>query len=315
MSILLANFGKKPYLSGLFPLNKIPITMHLENSGGPLAHPGHELNRAWWDEVTPVHAGSEFYDVDGFLKGKSALDRLELDWLGDVAGKRVLHLQCHFGKSTIEIARRGAAKVVGVDFSPVAIKTARELAVQAGVADRVSFIECDVLKLDQVFEPLGASAADAAASKFDVVFTSYGVITWLSDLHRWGAVIAQLLAPSGKFVIVEVHPSVMMFEWENSRIERKYGYFHCEAGLTLPPMPDYADRNYTPVSQTREWQWSLADVFRVLTKAGLRVTQFEEYPTCCFAPFQNMIECGDDMYRLPDGEPDMPMTFAMEAKF
>lgn len=278
--------------------------MHLENTGGPLAHPGHEMNRAWWDEVTPVHAGSEFYDVDGFLKGKTALDRLELDWLGDVAGKRVLHLQCHFGKSTIEIARRGAVQVVGVDFSPVAIKTARELADKTGLADRVTFIECDVLKLDSVLN-----------EKFDIVFTSYGVINWLSNLHRWAETVAKMLAPSGKFVIVECHPSMMMFEWENGKIERKFGYFHCEAGISLPPMPDYADRNYTPVSKTREWQWSLADMFRVLTKAGLRVTQFEEYPTCCFAPFQNMIACGDDMYRLPDGEPDMPMTFAMEAKF
>ncbi len=284
--------------------------MHLENTGGPLAHPGHEMNRAWWDEVTPVHAGSEFYDVDGFLKGKTALDRLELDWLGDVAGKRVLHLQCHFGKSTIDIARRGAAQVVGVDFSPVAIKTARDLADKAGVTDRVSFVECDVLRLDQVFEK-----QNALDKGFDIVFTSYGVIYWLSNLHRWGEIIAKMLAPNGKFVIVEVHPSVMMFEWENGRIERKFGYFHCEEGLTMPPMPDYADRNFTPVSETREWQWSLADVFRVLTKAGLRVTQFEEYPTCCFAPFQNMIECGDDMYRLPDDEPSMPMTFAMEARF
>ncbi|MBL0062253.1 MAG: methyltransferase domain-containing protein [bacterium] len=278
--------------------------MHLENTGGPLAHPGHELNRIWWDEVTPVHAGSEFYDMDGFLKGKTALDRLELDWLGDVAGKRVLHLQCHFGKSTIDIARRGAAQVVGVDFSPVAIKTARDLAVKTGVADRVSFIESDVLKLDSVL-----------SEKFDIVFTSYGVLTWLSNLHRWAEIVAKMLSSNGKFVIVECHPTMMMFEWKNGKIEHKFGYFHCEEGIVIPPMPDYADRNYTPVNETREWQWSLADVFRVLTKAGLRVTQFEEYPTCCFAPFQNMIECGDDLYRLPDGEPSMPMTFAMEARF
>ncbi len=289
---------------------------HLQDGADALFHPGHSQNRAWWDEVTPVHAQSAFYDVAGFLAGKPALDRLELDWLGDVAGKRVLHLQCHFGKSTIDLARRGAAQVVGVDFSPVAIEIARKLAEQAGVADRVSFIECDVLKLDPSTFSQGASGAAAAAGNrgFDIVFTSYGVITWLSNLHRWGEVIAKLLAANGRFVIVEIHPTMMMFDWENGKIERKFGYFHCEEGVVLPPMPDYADRDYTPVSATREWQWSLADVFRVLTRAGLRVTQFEEYPTCCFAPFQNMVECGDDLYRLPDGEPEMPMTFAMEAR-
>lgn len=266
-------------------------------------HSGHALNRRWWDEVTPVHARSAFYDTEGFLAGRSALDRLETDWLGKVAGQRVLHLQCHFGKSTIEIARRGAARVVGLDFSPVAIQTARELAERAGLADRVEFVEADVLTADRVL-----------SEQFDVIFTSYGVITWLSDLHRWGRVISKLLAPQGRFVIVEIHPALMMFDWENGRLERKYGYFHCEKGLSLPPMPDYADRSYTPQSETLEWQWSLADVFRTLTRAGLRVTQFEEYPLCCFQPFPHMIESGE-MFRLPDGEPSLPMTFAMEATF
>lgn len=273
----------------------------MQNRTEPV-HDGHTLNRAWWDEVTPVHARSEFYDVSGFLAGKPALDRLELEWLGDVAGKRILHLQCHFGKSTIELARRGAAKVVGVDFSPVALETAHDLALKAGVSERVEFIETDVLALDSVLhEP------------FDIVFTSYGVINWLSDLNRWGKVIAKMLAPQGKFVIVEVHPVLMLFDWENGKIERKFGYFHCEAGLSQPPMPDYADRSYTPVSETREWQWTIADVYRALTRAGLKVKQFDEYPTCCFMPFPHMVESGRDMYRLPDGEPEIPLTFAMEA--
>lgn len=277
---------------------------HLEHDPqGLLAHPGHVLNREWWDEVTPVHAASEFYDVDGFLAGKSALDRLELDWLGNVAGKRVLHLQCHFGKSTIEIARRGAAEVVGVDFSPVAIQTARELTEKAGLADRVRFIECDVLKLDAVLQ-----------EKFDLVFTSYGVIFWLSELHRWGQVIANMLLQGGRFVIVECHPVMMMFEDVNGKIERKFNYFHCEEGIVMPPMPDYADRSYVPVNETREWQWTLADVYRSLTRAGLVVKQFEEYPTCCFKPFANMVECGQDLYRLPNGEFEIPLTFAMEAE-
>lgn len=265
-------------------------------------HPGHALNRAWWDEVTPVHAKSEFYDVPGFLGGEPALDRLELEWLGDVAELRILHLQCHFGKSTIEMARRGAAKVVGVDFSPVALATARDLAVKAGVSERVEFIETDVLALDSILH-----------EQFDIVFTSYGVINWLSDLNRWGKVISKMLAPHGKFVIVEVHPALMMFEWENEKIERKFGYFHSEEGLSLPPMPDYADRSYTPISTTREWQWTIADVMRALTRAGLKVQQFEEYPTCCFMPFPHMVESGKDMYRLPDGEPEIPLTFVLEA--
>lgn len=281
---------------------KMTIDNHLASSAGGKTHPAHLLNRTWWDEVTPIHAASDFYDVPGFLNGKPALDRLELDWLGDVAGKRVLHLQCHFGKSTIEIARRDAAQVVGLDFSSVAIATARELAAKAGVAERVQFVECDVLLADRVLD-----------EKFDVIFTSYGVINWLSDLYVWAGVIAKLLAPHGRFVIVEIHPALMMFDWENGKLERKFGYFHCEEGVAMPPMPDYADQSYIPQAPTREWQWSLADVFRALTRAGLLVEQFEEYPTCCFKPYPHMVEAGPDMFRLPESEPELPMTFALDA--
>ncbi|MBK6766791.1 MAG: hypothetical protein IPG71_10880 [bacterium] len=126
--------------------------------------------------------------------------------------------------------------------------------------------------------------------------------------------IAKLLAPQGRFVILEIHPALMMFDWENESLTRKYGYFHCEEGLALPPTPDYADRSYTPKAETREWQWTLADVFRSLTRAGLRVKQFEEYALCCFQPCPHMIPSGD-MFRLPDGEPEIPLTFAMEATF
>jgi len=275
------------------------------------AHLGHSLNRTWWDEVTPVHARSEMYDTAGFLAGRCALDRLELDWLGDVAGKRVLHLQCHFGQSTLEIARRGAAEVVGVDFSSVAVATARNLAAQMGLSDRAHFVESDVLLLDDSFPP--AECGGIKGGRYDIIFTSYGVITWLSDLNRWGEVIGKFLAPQGKFVIVELHPSLMMFDWENGKLERKYGYFHCPNGIAMPPAPDYADNSYVPKSPTLEWQWSLADVFRALHSAGLTVRQFEEYPLLCFKPYPILIEAGPGLYRLPDGEPEIPMTFALEA--
>ncbi|MCC6477450.1 class I SAM-dependent methyltransferase [bacterium] len=270
--------------------------------GGGEVFPEHEPNLKWWDEVTPVHVASRMYDVPAFLEGKTALDRLELEWLGDVRGKSVLHLQCHFGKSTIEIARQGAAKVVGVDFSPVAIKEARKLAELSGVADRVEFIESDVLKLNEVH-----------VEKHDIVFTSWGVITWLSDLNRWGEVISKLLKPDGRFVIVEIHPVFMMYELEEGNIARKFGYFHCEEGVELPPAPDYADKSYVTVNATHEWQWSLADVFRALMNHNLRITKFEEYPLCCFDPFGIMVPSGEHLYMLPPGEPEIPMSFAVEA--
>ena len=32
-----------------------------------------ELNRELWDEITPIHAKADFYDVEGFKAGKTSL--------------------------------------------------------------------------------------------------------------------------------------------------------------------------------------------------------------------------------------------------
>ena len=60
-----------------------------------------------------MHLKSDFYDVEGFLKGESSLNDIELGLLGDIKGKSILHLQCHFGQDTISLGRLGA-NVTGV---------------------------------------------------------------------------------------------------------------------------------------------------------------------------------------------------------
>src|SRR6476661_801270 len=129
-----------------------------------------EENRLLWDELVPVHAASDFYDLAAFREGGSTLRPIEIRELGDVNGKRLLHLQCHFGMDSISWARRGA-NVVGVDFSPAAINLASELAREERVA--AEFICSDLYDLP-----------DKLDGRFDVVFTSYGVLTWLPDLDR-----------------------------------------------------------------------------------------------------------------------------------
>ena len=88
-------------------------------------------NQRLWDAWTKVHAEGEFYDVAGFRKGGSRLRPYEIAALGDVTGKTLLHLQCHFGLDTLSWPRLGA-KVTGVDFSPASIALARELAADVG---------------------------------------------------------------------------------------------------------------------------------------------------------------------------------------
>ena len=162
-----------------------------------------DINRRSWNDRTEIHIKSDFYDVDGFLKGKNSLKNIELNILGDLSNTSVLHLQCHFGQDSISLSRLGA-EVVGVDLSDVAIAKARELAKQAH--STASFICSDVYDLPNHLD-----------RQFDIVFTSYGTIGWLPDLDRWAKVISKFLKPGGRFIFVEFHPVVWMYD---SRFEK-----------------------------------------------------------------------------------------------
>ncbi|RYE50500.1 MAG: class I SAM-dependent methyltransferase [Sphingobacteriales bacterium] len=156
------------------------------------------VNKQSWNNRTASHLKSEFYNVEGFLAGKSSLNSIELDLLGDVSGKSILHLQCHFGQDTISLARLGA-KVTGVDLSDKAIDAARDLAEKCGFA--VNFICCDVYDLP-----------DNLNEQFDMVFTSYGVIGWLPDLDKWAKIISRFMKPGGSLIFAEFHPVLWMFD-------------------------------------------------------------------------------------------------------
>ena len=100
-----------------------------------------DLNREFWDERVPIHTASDFYDVEGFKGGREPLQSFELEDLGDVSGRSLVHLQCHFGLDTLSLARHGA-RVTGLDFSGSAIKAARKLAAEIGV--EADFVCADV---------------------------------------------------------------------------------------------------------------------------------------------------------------------------
>ena len=167
-----------------------------------------EINRQSWNNKVDIHLNSEFYDQQGFLAGNSSLNEIELSLLGDLNGKSALHLQCHFGQDTISLTRLGA-KATGVDLSDKAIDTARKIAIETH--SNASFICCDIYDLP-----------DHLNEQFDLVFTSYGTIGWLPDLNKWATVIAQFLKPQGKFVFVEFHPVVWMFDDDFQQIINNY---------------------------------------------------------------------------------------------
>ncbi|HEX3453008.1 MAG TPA: methyltransferase domain-containing protein [Gaiellaceae bacterium] len=257
-----------------------------------------ETNRALWDELTAVHAASAFYDLDGFKAGRSTIRPLERAEVGDVSGKRLLHLQCHFGMDTLSWARLGA-QVVGVDFSAKAITLARSLSAELGIP--AEFVCSDVYEL-----------SDNLEGQFDVVFTSHGVLLWLPDLKRWAQVIDHFLAPGGLFYIAESHPVLNAVSEREGELVLDAGHFRACA-CTYVSDGSYADREAVLVNKTsHEWQHPLAEVVTALADVGLRIEFLHEYPFSVSKRLPSMQQ-GDDCYwRLPDSDA-LPLLFTIRA--
>jgi 2-polyprenyl-3-methyl-5-hydroxy-6-metoxy-1,4-benzoquinol methylase len=213
-------------------------------------------NQRLWDELAPLHAASEYYDVDSFLEGKDTLTEVEVAEVGDVRGKRLLHLMCHFGLDTLSWARRGA-NVTGVDFSESAIAIARDLAQRTGLD--ATFHCGDVLR-----------AADELDDTFDVVFLSRGVIMWLTDLNALATTCAQLLRPRGTFYLYEIHPLVTTGQGS---------YFHSRDPAVVVKDGSYAVSDPGMAHQeSHEWQHPIGDVVSALLGAGIRLEFLHEFP-------------------------------------
>jgi SAM-dependent methyltransferase len=264
-----------------------------------------DLNRDRWDEATDIHARGNIYGLEDFKAGRCKLHRIELEELGDVSGKTLLHLQCHFGLDTLSWARRGAI-VTGVDFSPKAIALARSLAAETGIDAR--FVESDVYALPA-----------ALSGRFDIVFSSYGVLCWLPDLKRWGEIVARYLEPGGTFYIVEGHPFARIFPMDEdikdgSRELRPYfPYFHEPAGTLWEPDADYADPSTRYTVPEHTWQHSMADIVNALVTAGLRIDFLHEFPCCAWkiVAFAEPVEPG--YWGLPARFPPLPLMFSLKA--
>ncbi len=261
------------------------------------------INRDWWDEVTPVHEASAFYDVAGFLDGRNTLGTVERQAVGDVAGRKLLHLQCHFGLDTLSWARLGA-DVVGVDFSPAALATAQRLTTQCSLESRARFIEADV-----------TTAGRLAGAPFDIVFTSLGVLVWISDLDGWAATIDANLADDGFFYILESHPLSMVFDESSPVPVVRYDYFQGTVPIQEPAgSPDYADPTYLIRSQARSFTWSLSDIFAALESRGLRVHEVREYPFGAWPQFPDMKEGEDGYWHRSADVPPLPLLLGFKAR-
>jgi ubiquinone/menaquinone biosynthesis C-methylase UbiE len=227
-----------------------------------------QINKTSWNAKVDTHLQSDFYFVDEFLRGRTSLNSIELELLGDIKGKSILHLQCHFGQDSISLSRMGA-QVTGIDLSDKAIDAARELAIKAGT--HTQFICTDLYSLPDVLD-----------QKFDYIFTSYGTIGWLPDLNKWAKIIDHFLKPEGKFVMAEFHPVIWMFDDNFEQV--KYSYFN-EKPIIETYEGTYADPSAEIVQEYVMWNHSLADVLQNLMEQGLNIKKFKEFdwsPYPCF---------------------------------
>lgn len=255
-----------------------------------------EINKDSWNKRTPFHVDSEFYDLKGFLEGKSSLNDIELQLLGDIKGKKILHLQCHFGMDTISLGRLGA-EVTGVDFSEAAIEKARELSVKTGIDAK--FICCNVYDLPNLLE-----------EKFDIVFSSYGAIVWLPDLDIWAKIISDFLNPAATFIFVEFHPVVWMFDDDFKQID--YSYFN-KGPIHETTSGTYAERNAGINNEFVFWNHSLSDVINNLVKNKLELNSLDEYDYSPYNCFNKSIEADPKKVRIEHLGDKIPMVFAIKA--
>lgn len=252
-----------------------------------------KINKEAWDRRTEIHMQSAFYDLNSFLEGENSLPAIDRQLLGDVRGKSVLHLQCHFGMDSISLSRMGA-KVTAIDFSEKAIKKAKELNRQLGTD--VEFVCCDVYDTLQY-----------VSQQFDVVYTSYGVISWLPDLMRWAKVVSDSLKPQGKFIMIEFHPILWMFDGTFEKV--LYPYAQDQAFVMEEKT--YTDNAGEAVDTTVTWNHGLAEVFRALKSSGLIINQFLELPGSPFNLFANMVETSEGIFQIAGKEGLFPITFAI----
>ncbi|WP_294323995.1 class I SAM-dependent methyltransferase [uncultured Chryseobacterium sp.] len=255
-----------------------------------------DINRNSWNAKVEPHLKSDFYFVDEFLKGRTSLNSIELELLGNVQNKSILHLQCHFGQDSISLARLGA-KVTGIDLSDKAIEAARDLARKAQTD--TEFICTDLYNLPNILD-----------RKFDIVFTSYGTIGWLPDLRKWAEIISRFLKPEGKFVMAEFHPVVWMFDDDFKGI--KYNYFN-EKPIIETYEGTYADQSADLVQEYVMWNHSLADVLQNLIQNQMQIMHFKEFDWSPYPCFRHVNEFEKGKWRIPQLGNKIPLVYAVEA--
>lgn len=266
-------------------------------------------NRVLWDAWTAVNTGSAFYDVARFRDDPRdvRIEPWERAEVGDVAGKSLLHVQCHFGLDTLSWARLGAARVTGVDWSEPAVAFATRLAAAVGLAERARFLQANVYDLP----------GPIAGETFDVVYTGRGALGWLPDLAPWARMVASFLKPGGIFYVHEAHPIMWTLDDDqppSDTVRLRYDYWNGDV-ITTPVVGSYADPTATVASTVQHgWNHPLGEVVSLLAREGLRIELLDEKRELPW-PMPWLVEKGGGNFGWPEGQTGtLPLAYSLRAR-
>jgi SAM-dependent methyltransferase len=258
-----------------------------------------ESNRTLWNEWAAIHAESKWYNVDAVRAGAEKLRPYEIDEVGDVAGRTMLHLQCQIGTDSIGWARRGA-KVTGVDFSPVAVEFASELASEVGVD--AEFVCSDVMKLTENLNDV-----------WDIVYTSRGVIGWLPDLNVWARTISHFLKPGGFLYVTDIHPVANSVDDTSSEFQLGRAYWPRATAIHHDVNGSYVDQSAkVQTADKYVWQHSTGELITAVAQADLHVEFFHEFPWLD-RPWPSLTKKSEREFWLPE-QIELPMFFSLRAR-
>lgn len=266
-----------------------------------------EANRRNWDERAVIHEQAPGYRVDAYRRDPGHLSSVvtfDRRYLGDLTGRRAVHLQCHIGTDTLSLARLGAT-VTGLDQSGESIRVAERLFASTDTPGR--FVVANVY-----------DAIEAIGDTFDLVYTGVGAIGWLPDIDRWAQVVSALLVPGGRLYIREGHPMLYAMDDDltsDGRLQLRYPYFETVAPMVFDDDTTYVETDARITStRTYEWNHGLSEVFNALARHGMQVVAFDEHRILEWKMFDHMVDAGDDQWRLPDDQVDLcPLMYSLTA--
>ena len=265
-----------------------------------------DVNRANWNERADLHAASPDYQVEQFVSQPEHLSevvRFDLPRLGDIAGLRAVHLQCHIGTDTLSLARLGA-RVCGLDFSPASLAQARRQAEPCGAA--IDYVEASVYD----------AASVLPTESFDLVYTGIGALNWLPRIDGWARNMAALLKPGGRLFLREGHPLLFALD-EDCQDQLVIGFPYFEH---TEPTVWQDERTYVETDQllsasiTHEWNHGLGEIITALLRHGMQLSALEEHDSIPWEALPGQMALGaDGEWRLCSGRERVPLSYTLQA--